>query len=97
LSIVFILETAIDGRRIVAISDNAAYHRATLHKAWREKQAPLFELDFLGGGGLSASRLARWVHNRYFGFLDGVVEAVQEQLAEWAKPNETLRHSRAST
>ena len=31
------------------------------------------------------------LHNRYFGFLDGVVAAVEEQFAEGATPNDTLR------
>lgn len=97
--------SAVDGRRIVAISDNAAYHRATLHKAWREKQSPLFELDFLPPYSPQLNPIERvWkltrrlcLHNRYFGFLDGVVEAVEEQFAEWAKPNETLRRLCAIT
>ena len=97
--------SAVDGRRIVAISDNAAYHRATLHKAWREKQSPLFELDFLPPYSPQLNPIERvWkltrrlcLHNRYFGFLDGVVEAVEEQFAEWAKSNETLRRICAIT
>jgi DDE superfamily endonuclease len=35
------------GRRVVAISDNAGYHRARLHQAWREAHATEFRLDFL--------------------------------------------------
>jgi transposase len=97
--------SAVDGRRIVAISDNAAYHRSTLHKAWREQQSPLFELDFLPPYSPQLNPIERvWkltrrlcLHNRYFGFLDGVVEAVEEQFAEWAKPNETLRRLCAIT
>ena len=27
------------------------------------------------------------LHNRYFGFLDGVVSAVEEQFSEWTQPN----------
>lgn len=35
------------GRRVVVIADNANYHHASLHEAWRLRQASHFELDFL--------------------------------------------------
>jgi DDE superfamily endonuclease len=34
-------------RRVIAISDNAQYHRSRLHLSWRQRQAPQFRLDFL--------------------------------------------------
>ena len=85
-------------RRVIAISDNAQYHRSRLHLSWRQRQAPQFRLDFLPSYSPELNPIERvWkltrrlcVHNRYFGFLDGVVEAVEEQFADW-KPNETLR------
>ena len=97
--------SAVDGRRVVAISDNAAYHRAKLHKAWREQQSPRFELDFLPPYSPQLNPIERvWkltrrlcLHNRYFGFLESVVEAVEEQFADWTKPNETLRRRCALT
>ena len=97
--------SAVDGRRVVAISDNAAYHRAKLHKAWREQQSPMFELDFLPPYSPQLNPIERvWkltrrlcLHNRYFGFLEGVVEAVEEQFADWSNPNETLRRLCAIT
>jgi hypothetical protein len=39
--------SACPGCRVVAISDNACYHRARLHRAWREERAASFALDFL--------------------------------------------------
>jgi len=39
--------SAVPGRRILAISDNAQYHRSKLHLEWRVQQAPQFGLDFL--------------------------------------------------
>jgi hypothetical protein len=39
--------SAVPGRRILAISDNAQYHRSKLHLEWRDQQAPRFGLDFL--------------------------------------------------
>ena len=37
------------------------------------------------------------LHNRYFGLLDGVVAAVEDQFAEWTKPNDALRRLCAIT
>ena len=34
-----------DRRRVVAISDNARYHDARMHRSWREKRAATFALD----------------------------------------------------
>ena len=31
------------------------------------------------------------LHNRYFGFLESVIEAVEYEFTKWAGPNETLR------
>jgi hypothetical protein len=31
------------------------------------------------------------LHNRYFGFLESVVEAVEQQFADWREPNDSLR------
>ena len=44
---VFREASAVSGRRVVAISDNAQYHRSKLHLEWRNQQAPQFGLDFL--------------------------------------------------
>lgn len=102
---VFREESAVAGRRVVAISDNAQYHRAKLHLPWRQAQAPEFELDFLPPYSPQLNPIERvWkltrrlcLHNRYFGFLDGVVDAVEAQFAMWANPNETLRRLCAIT
>jgi len=37
------------------------------------------------------------LHNRYFGFLESVVAAVEDQFAEWTEPNDSLRRSCAIT
>src|SRR4051812_30247712 len=86
-------------RRVLAISDNAQYHRSTLHLSWRDQQAPQFRLDFLPPYSPELNPIERvWkltrrlcLHNRYFGFLDGVVSAVEDQFAEWTKSNDILR------
>ncbi len=98
--------SAVPGRRVLAISDNAQYHRSKLHRQRREqKQAPQFGLDFLPPYSPELNPIERvWkltrrlrLHNRYFGFLDSVVCAVENQFAEWGKPNDTLRRLCAIT
>lgn len=87
------------GHRVVAISDNAQYHRSKLHRKWREQHAPRFGLDFLPPYSPDLNPIERvWkltrrlcLHNRYFGLLDGVVAAVEGQFAAWTNPNEDLR------
>src|SRR5882724_9639812 len=34
-------------RRVVVITDNAKYHHAKLHSAWRQEHEPQFHLDYL--------------------------------------------------
>jgi transposase len=94
-----------DGRRVVVISDNAQYHRARLHLAWREQQVDGFGLDFLPPYSPELNPIERvWkltrrlcLHNRYFGFLGTVIEAVETRFSEWGTPNETLRRLCAIT
>jgi transposase len=93
------------GRRVLAISDNAQYHRAKLHREWRDQHASQFGLDFLPPYSPDLNPIERvckltrrlCLHNRYFGLLDGVVSAVEGQFAEWAIPNVTLRRLCAIT
>lgn len=76
------------GRRVLAISDNAQYHRSKLHLEWRDQQAPQFGLDFLPPYSPDLNPIERvWkltrrlcLHNRYFGVLDGVVSAVESRF-----------------
>ena len=93
------------GRRVVAISDNAGYHRARLHQPWREEQAAEFRLDFLPPYSPELNPIERvWkltrrlcLHNRYFGFLESVIEAVEYQFGQWAESSESLRRLCAIT
>lgn len=92
-------------RRIITISDNAGYHHSRLHKPWRDELAARFALDFLPPYSPELNPIERvWkltrrlcLHNRYFGLLDGVIAAVEEQFSEWTKPNGTLRRLCAIT
>ena len=102
---VFREASAVSGRRVVAISDNAQYHRSKLHLGWRNQQAPQFGLDFLPPYSPDLNPIERvWkltrrlcLHNRYFGLLDGVVAAVEDRFAHWTKPNDVLRRLCAIT
>src|SRR5262249_25517173 len=87
------------GRRVVVISDNARYHHATLHAAWREQLEPSFHLHFLPPYSPELNPIERvWkllrrccLHNQYFPTLDNVASAIQPRLQEWSRPNATLR------
>jgi len=87
------------GRRVVVIADNARYHHAVFHKAWRHQHADHFALDFLPPYSPDLNPIERlWklvrrlcLHNRYFPCLDEVIVAVEQQFAPWTKGNETVR------
>jgi transposase len=95
----------VDGRRVVVISDNAKYHHARVHQSWRDQHAATFALDYLPPYSPELNPIERvWkltrrlcLHNRYFGFLETVIDAVEGQFTEWAKPNDTLRRLCAIT
>lgn len=86
------------GRRIVVITDNARYHHACMHKAWREKQEPEFQLLFLPPYSPDLNPIERvWklvrrlcLHNRYFPELSLVTDAVETQFAQWQFRSDTL-------
>ena len=92
-------------RRIVVITDNAAYHHSRLHRPWREKVAEHFALDFLPPYSPELNPIERvWkltrrncLHNRYFECLDTVITAVEEQFETWTKRNDVLRRLCAIT
>lgn len=74
-------------------------HSSRQHLTWRLQQAAQFALDFLPPCSPELNPIERvWklsrrlcFHNRYFGFLDSVVDAVETQFVDWARPNEVLR------
>jgi transposase len=87
-------------RRMVVISDNARYHKAVAHRAWREEHAAEFALDFLPPYSPELNPIERaWkltrrlcLHNRYFDALEDVTTAVEEQFNKWTDTSQTLRH-----
>jgi transposase len=86
------------GRRVVVITDNAKYHHAKLHAAWREEQQGQFVLDFLPPYSPELNPIERvWkrtrrncLHNVYFPKLALVVETVENQFAKWSESNAEL-------
>jgi transposase len=86
------------GRRVIVIIDNAKYHHAQLHAAWRQEHQERFALDFLPPYSPELNPIERvWkrtrrnrLHNVYFPKLTLVVQAVDEQFAKWSAPNAEL-------
>lgn len=87
------------GRRVVVIADNAAFHHARMHKAWRAKYQPDFELLFLPPYSPDLNAIERvWkltrrlcTHNRYFADLQHVQDAVETQFQRWRRGSSALR------
>jgi transposase len=87
------------GRDVVVIADNARYHHASLHAAWRKRMADRFSLHFLPPYSPELNPIERvWklirrrcLHNHYFPTLDDVVTAITPRLRAWSRPNPTLQ------
>ena len=88
-----------EGRKMVVIIDNARYHHATLHEAWRAEVADCFSLHFLPPYSPELNPIERvWklvrrrcLHNCYFPALENVIRAVSPVFQAWSRPNTTLR------
>jgi transposase len=70
-----------------------------VHLPWREQHVTTFALDYLSPYSPELNPIERvWkltrrlcLHNRYFGFLETVIFAVESRFSEWTHPNDTLR------
>ena len=86
------------GRRVMVIIDNAKYHHAKLHAAWRQEHQARFALDFLPPYSPELNPIERvWkrtrracVHNVFFATLQALVERVDQQFLQWSQPNQAL-------
>ena len=86
-------------KRVVIILDNAKYHHALLHKAWREEVKPRFTLDFLPAYSPELNPIERvWkltrrlcLHNVYFPKLDQVCISAERQFHQWSAGSNTLK------
>jgi transposase len=91
--------TAPSPGRTVVIEDNASYHHAALHRAWREACETRFAIHFLPSYAPELNPIERvWkltrklrTHNRYFASLDEVITTVEAQFGEWRRGSEDLR------
>jgi transposase len=87
------------GKRVVIIIDNAKYHHALLHKAWREEAMPQFRLDFLPPYSPDLNPIERvWkltrrlcLHNVYFPKLNHVRETAERQFDQWNRGSTALK------
>ncbi len=87
------------GRRVIVITDNAKYHHAKLHRAWRQEHEPQFCLDYLPPYSPDLNPIERvWkltrklcIHDEYFPNLGAVISTVETQFDKWTNGNETLR------
>lgn len=87
------------GQRVVVIADNAAFHHARLHKAWRAKHESDFQLLYLPPYSPDLNPIERvWkltrrlcTHNRYFAHLDDVKNVVETQFQQWRRGSTALR------
>jgi len=88
-----------ESNRVVVISDNAKYHHAKMHKAWREEQAPDFALDYLPPYSPDLNPVERvWkltrrlcLHDQYFPTLNDVMTDVEREFVGWEQGSEVLR------
>ena len=86
-------------KQVVVIIDNAKYHHAILHKAWREEAMPRFTLDFLPPYSPELNPIERvWkltrrlcLHNVYFPKLDQICATAEQQFDQWSAGSSVLR------
>ena len=86
-------------KRAVIILDNAKYHHALLHKAWREEVIPGFTLDYLPPYSPELNPIERvWkltrrlcLHNVYFPKLDQVCATAEQQFNQWSAGSSLLK------
>ena len=84
---------------MVVIIDNAKFHHARLHLAWRQAQAEHLRLDYLLPYSPDLNPIERvgklmrklCIHDQYFPTLARLITAVEKQFTAWAASNEDLR------
>jgi transposase len=91
--------TARSSKKTVILADRAPYHRARVHKDWREACSDKFSLEFLPPYSPELNPIERvWkftrracTHNIYFPAIDDIVTAVEPQFDQWRNRSETLQ------
>jgi transposase len=86
------------GHLMIVIVDNARWHHAKALQPWLEDRRDRIRLDFLPPYSPELNPVERvWkltrrlcTHNRYFPYLDDLINVVSEQFEAWHKPNNIL-------
>jgi transposase len=84
---------------VIAITGNARYHHARLHRSWRGEHADSFFLDYLPPYSPVFNPIERaWKptrrqrpHSRYFPLLSQIFDSVKTPFKQWLRGNITLR------
>ena len=87
------------GKKMLVLTDNAAYHHAAGLTGWLHEKRDALELLFLPPYSPDLNPIERvWkllrrlcTHNEYFPELELLQNALTQQLTEWWRPNEVLR------
>ena len=87
------------GKKMVLITDNAAYHHAGGLDGWLRQNRDVLELLFLPPYSPDLNPIERvWkllrrlcTHNEYFPELELLENALTQQLRQWWRPNAILR------
>jgi transposase len=91
--------TARSSKKTVILLDRASYHRAKVHKKWRDKCSDKFCLEFLPPYSPELSPIERvWkytrrscTHNRYFAIIEDIAAVVEPQFDQWRHASEALQ------
>jgi len=87
------------GKKMMLITDNAAYHHAAGLHGWLQENAHVLELLFLPPYSPELNPIERvWkllrrlcTHNEYFPELEMLENALTRKLRQWWRPNTVLR------
>jgi len=94
-----LLRRRVRGKKMMLITDNAAYHHAAGLNGWLEANCNVVELVFLPPYSPELNPIERvWkllrrlcTHNEYFPELELLENALTRQLRQWWRPNAVLR------
>ena len=86
-------------KKMIVLTDNAAYHHAAVLEGWLREQRDVLELLFLPPYSPELNPIERvWkllrrlcTHNEYFPELELLENALTRQLRQWWRPNAVLR------
>jgi transposase len=87
------------GKRAVVIIDNARYHHAKMHEAWRNEKDFTFHLEFLPPYSPELNPIERvWkltrrraLHNKFFPTLESLHSTAERVFDTWKEESEDLR------